>query len=152
MSYSASGGRRQLLDTLAEATDRIGDALAALGVAYEQLDEHHGDELEAALFRPVQAAYGRAQRTYADFAARYGLPARAFEPGSAGPASAGAWSLIEDAVDAAGDADETIATLQDSLLPIEVGDPEVRAGLSAVRELLGPVPARAREVVRTLGR
>jgi len=152
MSYSASGGRRQLLDTVAEATDRIGDALAALGAAYEQLDEHHGDELEAALFRPVQAAYGRARRTHTEFAARSELPARTFAPGAAGLASAGARSLIEDAVDAAADADELLADLQDSLLPVEVGDRELREGLSAVRELLDRVPVGAREVLRTIGR
>ena len=45
-----------------------------------------------------------------------------------------------------------LATLQDSMLPVEVGDPELRAGLSAVRESIGPLPGRARELLRTLGR
>jgi hypothetical protein len=53
---------------------------------------------------------------------------------------------------AAGEADQMIAELQDSMLPIEVGDPELRAGLSQTREALGAVPVRARELVRTLGR
>jgi hypothetical protein len=35
---------------------------------------------------------------------------------------------------------------------VEVGDPELRAGLAEVRELLGAVSARAREFTRTLGR
>jgi hypothetical protein len=60
--------------------------------------------------------------------------------------------LIERAGDAAYDADQSIAELQDSMLPVEVGDPELRAGLSQVRETLSPVPARARGLIRTLGR
>ena len=61
-------------------------------------------------------------------------------------------ALIERAVDNAHDADQSIAELQDSLLPIEVGDPELRAGLSQVRETLSSVPLRARDLVRTVGR
>jgi hypothetical protein len=38
------------------------------------------------------------------------------------------------------------------MLPVEVGDPELRAGLEQVRGLLGEVPGRARRFVRTLGR
>jgi hypothetical protein len=38
------------------------------------------------------------------------------------------------------------------MAPVEVGDAELRAGLAEVRELLGEVPPRAREFVRTLGR
>ena len=38
------------------------------------------------------------------------------------------------------------------MLPVEVGDADLRAGLTDVRGLLGDVRARAREVVRTLGR
>ena len=49
-------------------------------------------------------------------------------------------------------ADATLATLQDSMLPVEVGDPELRAGLEDVRKLLGEVPGHARQFVRTLGR
>ena len=35
---------------------------------------------------------------------------------------------------------------------MEVGDPELRAALTEVRELLGNVRRRARELERTLGR
>jgi len=42
--------------------------------------------------------------------------------------------------------------LQDSLLPVEVGDAELRAGMAEVRRQLGEVSRRAREFVRTLGR
>ncbi len=38
------------------------------------------------------------------------------------------------------------------MLPIEVGDTELRAGLQEVRELLGAVRGHARELVRVLGR
>ena len=36
--------------------------------------------------------------------------------------------------------------------PVEVGDPELRAGLAEVRELVGDLRARAREFMRTFGR
>jgi hypothetical protein len=42
--------------------------------------------------------------------------------------------------------------MQDSLLPIEVGDAELRAGVEEVRVLLGEVGERARQLERTLGR
>ena len=38
------------------------------------------------------------------------------------------------------------------MLPIEAGDPELRAGLAEVRELLDEVPSQARVFLRTLGR
>jgi hypothetical protein len=151
MSYTTADGRRQVLDELAEAADQIGVALAALGEAYEHMDERSADRLEEELFRPVQASYGRAKRTHTDFASRHGLPVHTFEqPGVRLPTDAR--GSIEHAVDALGSADERLSTLQDSMLPVEVGDPELRAGLSEVRELIAPVPGRAREVLRTLGR
>lgn len=151
MAYTSVEGRRELLDELATATEDLAVALAALGEAYELLDERAGDRLEEALFRPVQHAYGTAQRTHAAFGSRHSMPERAFAPAAAGHA-AGARGHIDHAVDAIRRADDRLAELQDSMLPVEVGDPEVRAGLSEVREQLGPLPARARELVRTLGR
>jgi hypothetical protein len=144
--------RQQLLDTVAEATDALGVALASLGAAYEQLDEYHAGELEEELFRPVQLAYGRARRIHAEFAGRHGLTTRKFEPASAGLPSTGAKAFIDNAAVAAGRADGALATLQDSLLPIEVGDPELRAALADLRELIGGFGERARAVVRTIGR
>jgi hypothetical protein len=38
------------------------------------------------------------------------------------------------------------------MLPVEVGDAELRAGLEQVRTLLGTLPGRARQFMRTLGR
>ena len=152
MSYTTAEGREQILGDLAVAIEQIAEAIAVLGEAYEQLDERAGDVLEENLFRPVQAAYARARRTYSDFAARSNLRARSFEAHSAGPVGQTIQSLIERAVDAVHDADQSIAELQDSLLPVEVGDPELRAGLSGVRETLSSVALRARDLTRTVGR
>ena len=152
MAYNAAEARQQLLDTVAEAIDALSIAIAALGAAYEELDEHTGDQLEAELFRPVQGAYGRAQRTASGFAQRHGLRARAPAPQAPPRSSAGVKALVETAVDAVAEADGLLSNLQDSMLPVEVGDPELRAGLSEVRTQLGHVRARAREVVRIFGR
>lgn len=152
MAYTTAEGQQQLLDTIAEAIDELGQALALLGVAYEELDESRGDELEERLFRPVQAAYGRARRTHSEFAERHGRPTRTFTQPPAPAAWHGARSLVEDALDEAGTADDTLADLQDSLLPIEVGDTELRKGLSEVRELLGPPQRRGDDVLRMLWR
>ncbi|MEA2218687.1 MAG: hypothetical protein QOJ35_1313 [Solirubrobacteraceae bacterium] len=152
MSYTNAEARQELLDAIAEAIDELGVALAALGAAYEQLDEQHADELEERLFRPVQVAYGRAKRTHTGFAERSGLPVRAFEPAIPGAPSTGAKGFVADAVEAAGAADALLSALQDSMRPVEVGDRELRAGLGEVRELIGDLSSRAREVVRTLGR
>jgi hypothetical protein len=152
MAYTTVEGREKVLHDLAVAIDQIADALAALGEAYEQLDEQTADVLEEKLFRPVQLAYGRGKRTHSEFAARSDLATRPFDAHTPGPQSQSVQALIERAVDAAREADQSIAELQDSMLPIEVGDPELRAGLSQVRESLSPVPARAREIVRTVGR
>jgi hypothetical protein len=152
MTYTTADGRQQLLDAIARAIEEIGTALASLGEAYELLDENSADKLEQELFRPVQAAYGRAQRSYAEFAGRHDLPSRTFAPAPAGAPSTGAKGFIDGAVDAAARADGELAALQDSMLPVEVGDVELRADLQAVRELLGHLRGRARELVRTLGR
>ena len=136
--------RQQMLDTLAEATDEIGLALASLGAAYEQLDVSSADELEEELFRPVQLAYGRARRTHTEFAGRHGLPSREFEPASPGFPSTGAKGFIDNAVAAVGKTDRALADLQDSMLPVEVGDPEFRAGRADLRGLVGNLAPSAR--------
>src|SRR5919107_951559 len=130
MAYITSEARQELLDTVAEAADELGIALSALGEAYEQLDERSADTLEEELFRPVQSAYGRAKRTHAEFAARHGVAPRAFAPAPSGAASHGVKGFLEVAVEAVEETDSTLAELQDSLLPVDVGDPELRAGLS----------------------
>jgi hypothetical protein len=152
MSYATREAREQLLRTVAEATEELGRGLAALGAAYEQLDERSGDRLEQQLFRPVQVAYGRARRTHAGFAERHGLPGRAFEPASAGAPSHGVKGFLESALESVGEADAMLAELQDSMMPVEVGDAELRAGLAEVRELVGDLRLRGREFLRTFGR
>ena len=152
MSYVANEARQELLDTLGDAIEAIAAALAALGEAYEQLTDAPADRLEEELFRPLQAAYGRAQRAHLGFAQRQGLPPRTFGPATAGPPSTGIRGFVDSAVESAAEADAVLVELQDSMAPVEVGDPELRAGLAEVRELLGGVPPRAREFERTLGR
>jgi hypothetical protein len=150
--YTTSDARQGLLDTVAGAIERLGVALAALGEAYEQLDEQTGERLERELFGPVQVAYGRAQRTCNAFAERHELGARAFAPAPAVAPSTGAHGLIDNAAQAVAEADAKLSELQDSLAPIEVGDAELRDGLRQVRELLALLPHSAHELVRTLGR
>ncbi len=152
MAYTTAAARAQLLDSVATAADEIGSALTSLGEAYEQLDESSADRLEEELFRPVQTAYGRIQRTHAAFAARHGLSGRTFQPAPPGAPSKGVKGFLDSAVDAVGKADLALATLQDSMLPVEVGDAELRAGLEEVRMLLSHVRERARQFVRLLGR
>jgi len=152
MAYVTREAREELLDIIAEATDEIGVALAALGAAYEQLDERTGDRLEEELFRPVQVAYGRAKRTHSGFADRHGLATRTFEPANAGVPSQGVAGFLERAVDAVATADEMLIELQDSMRPVEVGDAELRAGLAEVRALIEQLPDRARLFMRSFGR
>jgi hypothetical protein len=152
MAYTSAEARQELLDAFAEAIERIGFALAALGAAYEQLDERNADRLETELFGPVQLAYGRAKSAHAQFAGRHGMPSPTFATPSPGIPSIGAKGFIDSAVNAAAEADGALSALQDSSLPTEVGDVELRAALTDVRELLGGVRQRARELERTLGR
>jgi hypothetical protein len=152
VTYTTAQARQQLLETLAGATDEIGHALVSLGEVYELLDEHTADTLERELFLPVQMAYGRAQRVHAEFAGRHELPTRVFERPSPEAPSHGVRGLLDSALEAVARADATLAALQDSMLPIEVGDADLRAGLEQVRRLLGDLRGRARELVRTLGR
>jgi hypothetical protein len=152
VAYIAGEARQELLDTLGEAIDHIAAALAALSEAYEQLGTVPADRLEEELFGPVQAAYGRAKRVHSGFAGRHGLPGRTFTPAPQGLPSTGVRGFVDGAVASVEQADAVLSELQDSMMPVEVGDPELRAGLAEVRELLGDVRARAREFVRTLGR
>ena len=152
MAYTNAEARAQLLDSIAVAIDEIAQALASLGVAYEQLDDAHADDLEEQLFRPLQRAYGRAKRTHAQFAERHRLPGREFTTPEPRAPSIGVKLLIESAVEAVARAEMELVALQDSLMPIEVGDAELRAGLSEVRELIGGLSGRARAFVRTFGR
>src|SRR5436190_10618019 len=148
MSYTNVEARQQMLDALAAATEQLARAVASLSAAYEQLDERQADALEARLFRPLQHAYGRAQRTHAGFADRHDIERKTFTIPVAEAPSTGVRGYIEHALDSVGAAEGELVALQDSLMPIEVGDPELRAGLTEVRQLIAPLPSRARELLR----
>ncbi len=152
MAYKTADARQQLLDTVAAAAEQLGAAVASLSEAYERLDENSADRLEAELFRPVQLAYGRAQRAHSAFAGRHGLAAVVVEPAVPGAPARGVKGFLDSAIDAIADADRMLARLQDSMLPVEVGDVELRAELEQVRALLDGLGSRARELVRTFGR
>jgi hypothetical protein len=152
MTYDAQEARAELLDGLGEATDQLGIALGELGAAYELLDETTAEQLEQDLFRPVQLAYGRAKRTHAGFAERSELPLRPFATGEGGAPSHGVAGLVGRALDAIAGADAELVALQDSLLPVEVGDEELRAGLADVRRLIGELPPRGARFLSLRGR
>lgn len=152
VTYTAAEGRQRILDALAQAAEEIALALAELSEAYEHLDERTAERLEEALFGPVQTAYGRAKRTYAEFARRSGLPARDFATAAQVAPSSQPKQLIERALEALVRADLGLSELQDSMLPVEVGDPELRKALAEIRELTERVRPQARELTRTLGR
>jgi hypothetical protein len=71
---------------------------------------------------------------------------------SPGLPSTGVQGFIQTAVDAVGAAETELVALQDSLMPIEVGDADLRAGLTEVRRLIDGFSQNARGFVRTVGR
>lgn len=152
VAYTAGQARQQLLDDLAAAIDKLALALAVLGAAYEQLDEHSSEQLEERLFRPVQLAYGRLQRAHGAFADRSGIARREFTAQSPGAPSQAPAQLIETAADSIAQSDDAIGALQDSMLPVEVGDVELREGLADARLTLDGLPSRAHELLRVIGR
>jgi hypothetical protein len=148
VAYTTAEARQELLEGLAEAIEAIGLALAELGAAYELLDERSGDRLEEQLFAPVQRAFGRAKTAYSGFAGSE----RAFSMPPPSAPSTGAKRLIDSAVEAIERGDAALSELQDSQYWTEAGDADLRAGVTGVRQLLGELPRRARELERTLGR
>jgi len=152
VSYTSAEGRRQIVDALVAAAHDADGALADLSEAYELLDELTAERLERDLFRPLQQAAGLVRRTLEQFALRHDLatPARAAAAASAHGRNPNAW--VEAAAAAAARADLRLGALQDTMLPVEVGDPELRSGIERVRVLLGGISPRARELTRTVGR
>jgi hypothetical protein len=144
--------RERILGDLAAAADQLALASACQSEAYELLTIAPADRLEAELFAPVQKAFGRCKRTASQFAERTGMDAVAAQPQLAGRPSRGVRSFVDRAVAASGEADLILAELQDSMLPVEAGDAELRAGLAEVRGLLAGLAPKAREFIRTLGR
>jgi hypothetical protein len=151
VSYTTDSGRRQIIDDAVVGANYMGDALAELGEAYELLDDHMAERMEESVFKPTQAAYGQVKRTLTEFATRYGLPQPSF-PASVLPLPTDPHTTLDRVADLVQSAEDAIAELQDTLLPVEVGDADLRAGLSRTRTLIARVPASAEELIRTLGR
>lgn len=149
---SDADARQDLLDALAEGIEELALALATFGEAYELLDENSQDRLEEQLFGPVQKAYGRAQRTYTAFAERRGLPGRTFTEHSPGVHARDPRVYLDRAIEAVDEAEERLIELQDSMMPVTYGDPELRAGLADVRALVASARERSGDFMRTLGR
>ena len=152
MAITAEEARNRILDDLAGAIDQTGLAVSSLGEAFEQLPDAAGARLESELFRPVQRAYAFGVRTHSGFAARHGHASASFDLPSPGLSSQGVAVLVQNAAEAAAGAERKLAELQDSMLPVESGDGELRSGLADVRDLLAGIPQAAREFQRTLGR
>jgi len=151
VSYTTESGRQQILEDAAAAAYPLNSALAAIAEIFDHLDEPTADRMEAIVFKPLQGGYGLLRRTLTEFAARSGLePPQFYEPPVALPS--GAHAVLEHISEWAGEADQIIAELQDTLLPVEVGDPELRAGLSGTRTQIAKVPSAVVELLRTLGR
>jgi hypothetical protein len=152
VTYQAAEARQQILEVLGGTADHLSVALSQLGAAYELLDERAAEQLEDALFGPVKRAYGRTRRAHETFAQRHELPARAFEPAAPAAPAHGAQGLMESAAELVGASDSELAELQDSMLPVEVGDEPLRADIEGVRQQLADYRAHTRALVRTLGR
>ena len=152
MTYVAAEARQELLDTLAQAAETLERGLASLGAAFDLLDEHTAERLEDDLFKPLQRAYARARTTHTEFATRHDLPTRTFASTESGHPSQGVMGFLDATVDAIEEADDIISELQDSLLPVQVGDQQVRAGLAEVRTMIGDLPAKGRRLAGLVGR
>ena len=152
MAYTTAEGRKELIETIAAAASELAFASTALGEAYELLDEQSADRLEEECFRPVQVAFGRAKRTSSEFAARHGLDAPRVGDAPPGLPSQGAAGFIDGARAAVGAADHGLAELQDGMLPVEVGDEQLRAGIVSIREPLDGFDGKAAAFLRGLGR
>lgn len=152
MTFTTTEARDRIIGDLEAAEEELGFAVASLGEAFEALPETSGDRLEAELFRPVQKAYARAKRTRTGFSERVSQTTDEPESKPPGAPSRGPKGFVEDAAGAAVQADLILSELQDSMMPVEGGDAELRAGLAEIRELLGPVRTNAALFLRTLGR
>ena len=97
---------------------------------------------------------GGARRTHAEFAERHELAGRTFEPAVAGAPAHGIRGCSTAAVAAVGEADATLATLQDSMLPGRGGRRASCAPASSrcARLARRGVRAARTQLVRTLGR
>ena len=150
---TAARRAQELLDEVGDATDDLGVALAALGAAFEALDDYNAERLEEELFRPVQIGL-RARAAHPQRVRRAATACRTARSPRRRPATRRRASRASSTPRSPPSAAPTraLAQLQDSMRPVEVGDAELRAGLSEVRRLIADVPRRASELVRGLGR
>ena len=153
MAYTSREGRERILRDVADAAAALMGAQESLGEAHELLDDATAERLEIDLYGPVRDATKRALAAGTAFAGRSGLtferPAGEHHARTRGD---GAREFVDAAVALVARADETLAELQDSMLPIEVGDSELRESLAAARRTIAPVGASAHAFERTLGR
>jgi len=152
VTFTTAEARDRIIGDLEAAEEELGFAVASLGEGFEALPEGSADRLEDELFRPVQKAYVRTKRTRTGFAQRVARETDEPQPKPVGPPSQGAKGFIQQAAGAAIQAGQILAELQDSMMPVEGGDAELRAGLSEIRELLSPIRVSAATFLRTLGR
>jgi len=152
VAFTTAEARDRIIGDLEAAEEELGLAVASLGEAFELLPEGSADRLEGELFRPVQKAYAQTKRTRVGFAQRVSRDTDEPETRPLGPPSQGAKGFVEQAVASSAQADLILSELQDSMMPVEGGDAELRAALSEIRELLGPVRTSARAFLGTLGR
>ena len=152
MTFTTTEARDRIIGDLEAAEEELGFAVASLGEGFEALPDASADRLEDELFRPVQKAYVRTKRTRTSFAQRVERETDEPQVKPVGPPSQGAKGFVQDAAGAATQADLILSELQDSMMPVEGGDAELRAGLSEIRELLAPVRMSAATFLRTLGR
>jgi hypothetical protein len=153
MTYTSHEGRERILRESGEAAAALLGSIEALGAAYEALDDNAAQDLESRLYDPVGRAAKTLLATAAAFAQRCDEPfERPVAKHFAGGREDGPRQYVDAAVALVGEADALLAELQDSLLPIEVGDAPLREGLAATRRTVASLPQAARELERTLGR
>ena len=126
--------------------------MTSLGDAYEWLDEQTADRMEDEIFRPAQAAYGRAQRTHAAFSERHELTRSHFDEAGHTGHPGDARGAIERAAASLTEADAILATFRIRCCRSTSAIRSCAPGSRAVRELIAPLPHQARQLLRMLGR
>lgn len=152
MAFTTTEARDRIIGDLEAAEEELGLAVACLGEAFELLATGSADRLEDELFRPIQKSYVRTKRTRTGFAQRVAQDTDEPAQKQPGPASQGAKGFVQQAIAATTQADLILSELQDSMMPVEGGDAELRASLSEIREMLSPMRVSAGAFLRTLGR
>ena len=152
MAYTNAQAREQLLAELAAAADEVGLALACLGEATSSSTRPPPSASRTSCSARSRRPTGRRSAPTPNSPAGTGLPEHEFEAARPQVREHDASAIMERAAAAVSRADLALATLQDSMLPVDVGDPPLRAGLEQVRMALADTSRRTREITRTLGR